>query len=573
MQKNQTKKAALYIRVSTHYQIDKDSLPFQRNELINYAKYALGIDDYAIFEDAGYSGKNTDRPAYQDMMRRIRAKEFSHLCVWKIDRISRNLLDFAAMYEELKKFNCTFVSKNEQFDTSSAIGEAMLRIILVFAELERKLTAERVTSIMYSRANKGLWNGVPIPLGYKWDAKGKYPVIDEDTAVVVRYIYDQYERIHSTMKLSDKLNRENIKSARGGEWTGTTVKGILRNPFYKGTYRYNYKTQTGRIKPVEEQIVHEDNHPGIIDKEQWDRVNKILDENSTRSVAQLRSNVKYTHIFSKLLRCGQCGHTMGGGLDRARSDGYRPSRYYCTSHTRKAGCTNGVYSDVYLGPFVFNYIATLVRAQRALTDTQKPRDLERMLLRGKFFDSVAGIEQQGLLDTYNTILYGSGEDVMLQPSPEIAAQSASELELLDRDQKKYERALERIEQLYLYSEESMPEKDYVLKRNELKAMLDNIAERRAEVNSRLGLAPASSDFLEKATYFYLTNSLNQKRSLDFRKMVDTFEPKMLQDFLCSVIDHITVVDGHVASISFKNGLTNKFIYKATKSPKNASTKP
>lgn len=93
MQKNQTKKAALYIRVSTHYQIDKDSLPFQRNELINYAKYALGIDDYAIFEDAGYSGKNTDRPAYQDMMRRIRAKEFSHLCVWKIDRISRNLLD------------------------------------------------------------------------------------------------------------------------------------------------------------------------------------------------------------------------------------------------------------------------------------------------------------------------------------------------------------------------------------------------------------------------------------------------------------------------------------------------
>lgn len=245
MQKNQTKKAALYIRVSTHYQIDKDSLPFQRNELINYAKYALGIDDYAIFEDAGYSGKNTDRPAYQDMMRRIRAKEFSHLCVWKIDRISRNLLDFAAMYEELKKFNCTFVSKNEQFDTSSAIGEAMLRIILVFAELERKLTAERVTSIMYSRANKGLWNGAPIPLGYKWDAKGKYPVIDEGTAVVVRYIYDQYEKIHSTMKLSDKLNRENIKSARGGEWTGTTVKGIYGTHSTRGPIGTTTKRRPG----------------------------------------------------------------------------------------------------------------------------------------------------------------------------------------------------------------------------------------------------------------------------------------------------------------------------------------
>ena len=122
-------KAALYVRVSTLYQIDKDSLPFQKQELENYCKYALNIDDVEIFEDAGYSGKNTDRPAYQRMMARIRRGEFTHVCVWKIDRISRNLLDFAGMYEELKKHRVTFVSKNEQFDTSSAMGEAMLKII------------------------------------------------------------------------------------------------------------------------------------------------------------------------------------------------------------------------------------------------------------------------------------------------------------------------------------------------------------------------------------------------------------------------------------------------------------
>ena len=149
-------KAALYIRVSTLYQIDKDSLPFQRQELINLAKYMLGTDSYEVFEDAGYSGKNTDRPAFQQMMTRIRKREFTHLCVWKIDRISRNLLDFAAMYDELKKYNVTFVSKNEQFDTSSAMGEAMLKIILVFAELERKLTSERVMGVMLDRASKGL---------------------------------------------------------------------------------------------------------------------------------------------------------------------------------------------------------------------------------------------------------------------------------------------------------------------------------------------------------------------------------------------------------------------------------
>ena len=108
------RKAALYIRVSTHWQIDKDSLPVQREDLINYAKYALGIDKYEIFEDAGYSAKNTDRPAFQQMMSRLRTGEFSHLLVWKIDRISRNLLDFAEMYSEIKKLGITFVSKNEQ---------------------------------------------------------------------------------------------------------------------------------------------------------------------------------------------------------------------------------------------------------------------------------------------------------------------------------------------------------------------------------------------------------------------------------------------------------------------------
>lgn len=106
------KKAALYVRVSTHHQIDKDSLPFQRQELVNYAKYALNIENVEIFEDAGYSAKNTDRPKYQEMMKRIRAGEFTHLIVWKIDRISRNLKDFSEMYEELKEYKITFVSKN-----------------------------------------------------------------------------------------------------------------------------------------------------------------------------------------------------------------------------------------------------------------------------------------------------------------------------------------------------------------------------------------------------------------------------------------------------------------------------
>lgn len=172
-QRFEEKKAAIYVRVSTQYQVDRASLPVQREELINYAKYALGISDYVIFEDAGYSAKNTDRPDYQQMMARMRTGEFSHLLVWKIDRISRNLLDFSVMYAELKELGVVFVSKNEQFDTSSAMGEAMLKIILIFAELERKTTSERVSAVFVSRANDGIWNGGKVPYGYSYDKESK----------------------------------------------------------------------------------------------------------------------------------------------------------------------------------------------------------------------------------------------------------------------------------------------------------------------------------------------------------------------------------------------------------------
>ena len=119
-----TQRVAIYVRVSTHWQIDKDSLKVQKKELAAYAELVLGIPSYEIFEDPGFSAKNTDRPAYQRMMARLRTGEFSHLLVWKIDRISRNLMDFSQMYAELKKIGVTFVSKNEQFDTSTAIGDA-----------------------------------------------------------------------------------------------------------------------------------------------------------------------------------------------------------------------------------------------------------------------------------------------------------------------------------------------------------------------------------------------------------------------------------------------------------------
>ena len=185
-------RVAIYVRVSTVYQIDKDSLPMMKQDLASYCKYILNTDDYVIFEDAGYSGKNTARPAYQKMMSQIREGLFTHLLVWKIDRISRNLLDFANMYQELKDLGVTFVSKNEQFDTSTAIGEAMLKIILIFAELERNMTSERVTATMINRASNGVWNGGRVPYGYDYDKENQIFSINPEENVIYNFLLDTY---------------------------------------------------------------------------------------------------------------------------------------------------------------------------------------------------------------------------------------------------------------------------------------------------------------------------------------------------------------------------------------------
>ena len=203
-------RVAIYVRVSTHYQVDKDSLPVQKEELVAYAKYVLNANSYEIFEDAGFSEKNTDRPDFQQMMSRVREGEFSHVLVWKLDRISRNLLDFAAMFDELKRLGVTFVSKNEQFDTSSAMGEAMLKIILVFAELERKMTADRVTAVMISRAGNGQWNGGRIPFGYSYDKSTETFSVNEQEASVVLRMYDLYEETHSLLQVAKSLNASGI---------------------------------------------------------------------------------------------------------------------------------------------------------------------------------------------------------------------------------------------------------------------------------------------------------------------------------------------------------------------------
>ncbi len=563
------KKVALYVRVSTLHQIDKDSLPFQRQELSNYARYALGINEYEIFEDAGYSAKNTDRPKYQEMMSRIHSGEFTHLVVWKIDRISRNLKDFTQMYDDLKECGITFISKNEQFDTSSAMGEAMLKIILVFAELERKLTAERVYSIMLSRAEKGLWNGAPVPLGYKFVDDNKFPVIDEDEAKAVRFIFDAYLDTKSTSEVKHRLEENRIKTKRGKTWTSKTISDILRNPFYIGTYRYNYRySPHGKIRPEKDWVVVEDNHPAIISKSVYSKANAQLDANhKARGGDRTRGN--HTHIFKGLFHCEKCHKNYIASVDRKRSDGYRPSFYRCYNnvHSKKNYRTcKGAVSEVKMGPFVMNYIANLVKANeyvKARGINAVENDIEKILLTGEVFCSVAGIIPSDLKTTFDILLKNTGDILFYNTDTKKPSNISSELDALEAEKKKFERAFKRLDDLYLFDDNGLSEKDYLIKKRDLDKKIETInskIKKRAMEYAR-NIPGHDIGFVKKASQYLLANNLLDEE-IDYNEMVKVVDKTLLQDFMQYVVKKITVrEDKTIESIEFSNGMLHRFIYK------------
>lgn len=560
-------KAAIYIRVSTHWQIDKDSLKVQRRELIAYAEMVLGIKDYVVFEDPGYSAKNTDRPDYQAMMDRIRTGEFTHLVVWKLDRISRNLLDFASMYDELKKLGVTFISKNEQFDTSSAIGEAMLKIILVFAELERNMTSERVTAVMLSRADNGQWNGGRVPFGYQWDKESKTFSFVEDEAKLTLKMADYYEQYQSLLYVAKRLNESGYRTRAGKEWTPTAIHKILTNPWYIGQYVYNVHSGGKGIdkRSENEWVTVEDHHEPLFEETRFYRLKFLLQRNRRGGVPAGKTYLKKNvHIFGGLLRCAKCGSNMIANQDRRRANGIRPSIYACGSRRRKqTSCTNKYISDMVLGPFVLNYIANIIRAAKSFDTIHSTEELSKRLLHGDVFSNVDSISEEALSDTLNSFAC-AGDAAEYRPQFALTGvgETVSEADTLRSRRRRLEIALSRLNTLYLYDDEAMPEKDFVMQRGDITRQLEQINARLEELQSSgAGIVDATESLMLKAGYYIMIEKLVQGSHIDYEKYIRSIDPSVPRSFLLTVIDHIDVDDGRVASITFKVGTTHRFTYK------------
>ena len=332
-------------------------------------------DAALVYEDEGFSGGNLDRPKFQKMMSDSQKIQFAAIVVYRLDRISRNIGDFAKLIEELGNRKIDFISIREQFDTSSPMGRAMMYIASVFSQLERETIAERIRDNMHELSKTGRWLGGNTPTGYESESISNITVDGKirkacklkmipDEIDLVKLIFNKFIETGSLTKTDQFLMEGKYKTKRGNTFTRFAIKGILSNPVYMiadndayaylvqrdvdlfsekqafdgkhGIMAYNRTLQrrgkATQEKPMNEWIVSVGKHKGVIPGAIWIRVQNLLELNKSKSYRKPRSN---TALLSGVLYCSKCGDYMRPKLtDRLNSNGEPIYTYLCTTKER-----------------------------------------------------------------------------------------------------------------------------------------------------------------------------------------------------------------------------------------------
>lgn len=331
----------------------------------HYGEAAL--DNIIVYEDEGFSGGNLNRPDFRKMMDAARKHKFKAIIVYRLDRISRNISDFAGLIEELSRLDIAFVSIKEQFDTGTPMGRAMMYIASVFSQLERETIAERIRDNMHELAKTGRWLGGTTPTGYASEAVKSITIdgrpkkacklkLIPGEADIVRLIYDLYVEFDSQTITEAELIKRGIKTKNDKYFTRFSIKAILQNPVYviadqdaydyfvradsdlfsdreafdgvHGIMAYNRTSQekgkTTEFLPPGEWIVSVGLHPGIIPGKVWVAVQESLERNKTKSYRKPRSNEA---LITGLLYCS-CGSRMYPKLSRRKTVDGRPIYTY-----------------------------------------------------------------------------------------------------------------------------------------------------------------------------------------------------------------------------------------------------
>lgn len=331
------------------------------------------IENFLIYEDEGFSGKNLERPQFQAMLRDAKNKKFDILICYRLDRVSRNIADFSTLIQQLEKYDISFISVSEHFDTSTPMGRAMMYIASVFAQLERETIAERIKDNMLELSRTGRWLGGRTPTGFESTPITVYdnelnerkmymlsPIRKE--LEIVKLIFKLYLEKKSLSQVSKYLLSNNIKTKLNNDWSKNNVSSILNNPAYAkatkelfeyleskgietigtpdnihGILSYNKrKGKSGPFRDTSDWIYAIAKHEGIIEAKDWIKVQKILEKNFFKAPRLGKTNIA---LLTGIMKCGTCGNPMRIAYGPYSNDKKRRQYYYVCTLKRNSGGT------------------------------------------------------------------------------------------------------------------------------------------------------------------------------------------------------------------------------------------
>ncbi len=389
--------AAIYIRVSTMNQVDKDSLSTQEARLKAYCE-AHDFPEYKVYKDAGFSAKDTNRPALKKLFKDIRNGRVKAVLVTKLDRITRSLRDLVSLVDFFSDNSVDFISITQNVDSSGPFGRFMRDLLGLIAQLEREVTAERVSEDMHYRATQGKWNGGVIPFGYTTQQRickelkesgtdeykaiakaakvcpdSKKLFIDKREATILKDIYKKYIETRSLRATTHYLNSKGIKTRNNTTWAAASVRRVLTNPTYIGKVWYGKRKTNpanGKLEAITQDKwkISNGEHEAIISLETFDQVNSILSEKSHKP-----TRAKNKYLLSGLIRCGKCGGSMHGYTFTKKSTDKTYIYYKCHNNASKGKsvCDGMTVQAKPLDEFVVKTLMELSKNVTFLNDKEK----------------------------------------------------------------------------------------------------------------------------------------------------------------------------------------------------------
>jgi len=342
-------RVAVYVRVSTVEQAKEGfSIAAQKQRLQAYCE-SQNWDIVGYFVDEGISAKDLKRPELQRMMEFIKNGTIDTVLVYKLDRLTRSVLDLYEMLKVFDKYNTKFKSATEVYDTTSAMGRMFITLVAALAQFERENLAERVSMGMSEKARQGKWSTHLPPFGYKLNENGDLEIVPEE-AELVNYIYEAYLTKGAksiTRDLNQRILEGNGMMPRKAKyWQDNVVLYILDNPIYIGTGRWHYRTHKENYFEIEDMA------PPIISQELFEKVKSVR---KNRSISHPRRATS-PFVFSGIARCGDCGATLmgkyGSGTNPDGSKNRKKRNYQCNNKAKGLCNAKGISEKYIEGQFL-----------------------------------------------------------------------------------------------------------------------------------------------------------------------------------------------------------------------------